>query len=282
VGFDAADVLRLWAMMRRPESNRARGFADEIGRLTVDSLVDAYRHDLMVAPRRPESGRRYLVGTHGGRPVSADHTNRNEEHLALALWNQCAHGLRLLLRPMSLRLQLIDYQVPLKAVRSDRIGKLDLLGLFDDRRLCLVELKAPKDRGDSPLRALLEALSYAAVIEANRKALDAELRERHAGGIQNAPVVLVLGPEAWWGAWQGCVSAGNWIPPFASICDQLSRRLGMEVAFGALAPWSPQDLRYGLHGEAPSLSRFPDIVAVEGLPCVSPLDTTVAARASGA
>lgn len=256
--------------MRRPELKRVRGLADEIARLSLDSLVEAYRHDCVVAPRRPESGKRYLVETHDGRPRSGAFTNRNEEHLALALWNDCAQGAGLFLQPTGLRLHLVDYQVPLKAAQSDRVGKLDLLGLLDDGTLCLVELEAPGERGDSPLLALLEALSYAAVVEANRNALDAELREKFPEATGDTPVVLLLGPEAWWRAWQRCAPAGEWIPRLARVCDELSRRLGLKIACGALAPCDPKDLRHGLHGEPPSLGQVPEVVAVDGLPHVPP------------
>jgi hypothetical protein len=178
-----------------PGAEASPGLADEIARLSLDSLVEAYRHDCVVAPRRPESGKRYLVETHDGRPRSGAFTNRNEEHLALALWNDCTQGAGLFLQPTGLRLHLVDYQVPLKAAQSDRVGKLDLLGLLDDGTLCLVELKAPGERGDSPLLALLEALSYAAVVEANRNALDAELREKFPEGRGTPPWSCCWGPK---------------------------------------------------------------------------------------
>jgi hypothetical protein len=71
------------------------------------------------------------------------------------------------------------YPVPLKAQSSDAIGKIGAVGLLDDAIVCVLELKAPAARGDSPLRALLEGLSYAVVVDANREDFDAELHQRH-------------------------------------------------------------------------------------------------------
>ena len=100
--------------------------------------------------------------------------------LALSAW--CARGGRLV-GPGGGPFRVVAYQVPLKARRSDPVGKVDGVALLGDGRCCLVELKAPSGRGDSPLRALLEVLSYAAVIDANRAAFDKELVGFHPGAI---------------------------------------------------------------------------------------------------
>ena len=81
-----------------------------------------------------------------------------------------------LVLPDASKIRMIDYQTPLKARRGDRTGKIDGAGLLPDKSLCLMELKAPKKGyGDSPLRALLESIAYAAVVEENHAQFVEEL-----------------------------------------------------------------------------------------------------------
>ena len=46
------------------------------------------------------------------------------------------------------------------------VGKVDLLGLLSTGECCVLELKAASG-SDTPLKAMLEALGYAAIVEAN-------------------------------------------------------------------------------------------------------------------
>lgn len=54
--------------------------------------------------------------------------------------------------------KIIDYQTPLKNVRSDRAGEIDVLALKDDM-LSIIELKKPNSR-ETLLRCILEAYTY--------------------------------------------------------------------------------------------------------------------------
>ena len=135
--------------------------------LPLDVLVGAYLKQVVTAPRRT---RGYFVG-HDGTTPSQGKSNRSEEHLAMALFRAGQMAL-----PDGERLRWLDYQFPLKAKRSDQgIGKIDLLGLTDEGRLCVVELKTARSTED-PRIALLQGLAYAAIVEANleRIAMDGE------------------------------------------------------------------------------------------------------------
>ena len=74
-------------------------------------------------------------------------------------------------------IELLDYQVPLKARRSDAgVGKIDIFGLNDSAIPVVIELKVlGKGTPDTPLRALLEGLAYAAIVEANESAFRSEI-----------------------------------------------------------------------------------------------------------
>src|SRR5262245_18122017 len=171
-------------------------------------------------------------------------------------------------------MRLIGYQVPLKARRIDAIGKIDLLGLLDDGRVCVIELKAPDGCGDSPFRALIEGLSYAAVLEANRAAFNEEVLARYPDAADKTPlVVVVLGPTSWWQAWEHSKPAGSWKHPFNALCTALQARLGVTIACVALDGYDRSRLTLGLNRQAPKLPSIPALVDVARLPTLRGTDT---------
>jgi hypothetical protein len=124
--------------------------------------VSNYRLEMTHAPHRRAVNRPYLVDLHGGVPSTGEHTSRHEEHLALALFNDYHipnAGLRM---PDSVEVQLVTYQMPLQASRRDvGVGKVDLFGITAAGQATVIELKGAGGN-DTPLRALLEGLAYAA------------------------------------------------------------------------------------------------------------------------
>jgi hypothetical protein len=108
---------------------------ERLRHVNADGLAIGYHCLCAHAPRRAQ---RYLSPQHFGITSSGDRSNRIEEHLAAGLFLR-----RELILPNGERLRLIDYQLPLKSVRADRgIGKIDLLDLYDDGTLAVVELKS--------------------------------------------------------------------------------------------------------------------------------------------
>ena len=103
-------------MTRIREARDVKGlslFADACDRLNGRELAEAYRSEGVDAPRRWDSDKLYLTQTRNGIPGTGDFTNRNEEHLAIAIFN--AHrppndGVRL---PNSRKLQILDRTFPL-------------------------------------------------------------------------------------------------------------------------------------------------------------------------
>jgi hypothetical protein len=236
-------------MATHPDHNAASRFKDACAQLDVPDLVAGYEELVATAPHRHDADRLYFVG-HDGRPSSGSHTNRIEEHLAIALVNDHPHWAI----PERASVDLIDYQVPLKAHRSDvGVGKIDLFGLTDSGVPTVIELKVlGKDRADTPLRALLEALSYAAIIEANAPAIESEISTntgRTTGS--GRPDLLVVAPSDYWGYWANKATADAWIESFGVLADGLSQGLGVDI--GLLSIGSPE-LELGLDGERPHIN----------------------------
>ena len=154
-----------------------RHLADSIQRVDVVAVCREYDQLRKRAPSRSARNKRYFVG-HDGRPQAKYPASPSEKHLAIALWRLKAQWPR----AGGGWLRLLDYQFPLKASRSDTgLGEVDLLGVTDQGRLVVIELKVRRkdgSRGDTPLLALMEGLRYAAVVHANHGAIAAEARER--------------------------------------------------------------------------------------------------------
>lgn len=261
------DVPLLWKRKDDKAICNATGFADALAALDVETLVQEFEHDRRVAPRRHLRGKTYLIPGHSGVPSTKKESNRLEEHLVLAMFN--ASKTEPLVRPHDGRsLTTIEYQVPLYARSGDPTGKIDALALLDDKRLCLVEVKCPP-RGpkESPARALIELVSYHAVVQANLETFLGELKSHHRAPDVSAPMIgLILGPRWWWTAWGECKAAGDWKPAFAQLCDALGNAVGLSVSCAALEDLTPEHVVFGLGGTAPRFVVTPTLGDVEGLP----------------
>lgn len=236
------------------------------------NLFDEYERLRGCAPRRSERGKRYFVGHAGviSSPDDADKSNRKEEHLAIALrnlkgrWPHSGGGW----------FRLLDYQVPLKARRSDkRIGKVDLLGVTDRGRLMVIELKVkPRsngNRGDTPLLALMEGLRYAAVVEANRRVIADEAADRFKMNITDEPpIVQILAPRDWWKGWFELSDptrrdTGEWEPTFARLTTDIEEgRLGVSVECVALDDIEDGGITFGANCRTPTLGHTPALYPV--------------------
>ena len=96
--------------------------------------------------------RTYKTPGHDGRVDNPD-SPRREEVLAKSLFRREVGALG----------RVLDYQVPIKNVRDDAAGKVDLVS-DDGEHFYLLELKKP-DTGETLLRCVLEILTYRAQID---------------------------------------------------------------------------------------------------------------------
>jgi hypothetical protein len=93
-------------------------------------------------------------------------------------------------------LQLLDHQFPLKNVRRDKIGKIDLIGVTGRVELTLIELKVAEST-ENPRIALLEVLGYWAVVHGNFARINDELKNRARGFGR----LLIVAPPEYWRRW---------------------------------------------------------------------------------
>ena len=208
-----------------------------------------YSVEVSSAPRRHSRGKKYFLDEHTGHPCSGPSSNRLEEHLAIALWH-CFRGRQMAL-PNGGEMVFVDYQVPLKALRSDLgIGKIDLFGTVDVSSSCsgrVCELKI--GHRDTPLKAILECLTYRAIAEANLADISDELGKRLTD-----LECLVLAPVEYWSWFASERSAGNWTAEIKSLLERIEADLGIKCSLLALenCQWT-----VGLNGDAPLLSYTP-------------------------
>ena len=105
----------------------------------------------------------YRMSGHDGIPDNP-HSNRTEELIAMAIMRQGT---------LPLVGQILDYQTPLKNVRKDKAGKIDLLA-YDGKTLRILELKEP-DSDETMLRCVLEGYTYLKTADTAKLLADFEL-----------------------------------------------------------------------------------------------------------
>lgn len=228
---------------------RARGSSARIG--LVNELLDANLREMFdaergAAPRRGDRGLSYLQD-HDGIPSTGEATSRGEEHLAIALFNRFGLGSTGLSVGATERIRLADYQVPLKARQSDAVGKVDLLGVDEIGRICVIELKAAES-AEPPIRAVLEAWSYAAMLAANLDTLVREFAARRVTVPTAAPRVVVWAPETYWRA------HAHGLSDLAPLLNRIVTASGIAISLQSLGQVSVQ---YGLLRTRPTLIGTP-------------------------
>jgi hypothetical protein len=251
----------LIALATDRELTAGRRFGEACTRLTQEDLVQAYQTEMENAPQRASVGKSYFVETHEGIPSTGADTKRHEEHFALAIFNQHRPPNAGLQLPDGEELHILDYQLPLKAKRSDTgVGKVDLFGVTASGQATLIELKAAGG-GDSPLRAALEGLAYAAIIQANLTTIRKEAQQRYSLTINmDVPRLIVMAPEEYWLGFRARLVPRGWQDQLLAVADRILQGTGVAVGFVALrnCPFV-----HGLAGTRPVLDG--DLVCLPAL-----------------
>jgi hypothetical protein len=244
----------LVALYSTPEVNRITGFASATSQLSAEKLAAQYLELRAIAPCRHREGKRYFQ-VRPGITSSDQHSNRREEHLAVALRNTFSGNNPMLLDNGQI-LSILDYQTPLKERQDDKgVGKVDLFGIIDETLPCVIELKVPATHdsvSDTPLRAFLEALACCAVIEANSSDISAEATTLFDMRLAHGrPALCLLAPDSYWLAWLEHPGAGAWWSQLEKLALDIEAILGLESHFVAL-----QDAGFemGLGGKPPRLT----------------------------
>jgi hypothetical protein len=218
-------------LRRKGRAARISYFVEEARTIDFAVLADEYSSLRATAPRRT---RNYLEPARSSR--ASESVSRSEERLAARL---VLSGKHLLLRDQN-AIRPIDFQVPLKAVLADAlVGKIDLVGVSD--RLVVIELKVARTGGggDTPLNAILEALSYAAIVEANYQRFVFDCRAWDLRPTYPRPGLLVLGDVGFWKYWDYTPAARGWRSALTELIAGLDESIGLSASLAALPDdWS--------------------------------------------
>ena len=116
----------------------------------------------------------YKVKTHDG-IIKNEESNREEEIIAMQLFDLSQNKGKV----FDIIGKIIDYQTPLKNVRGDKVGKIDLLAYNEKenpKTLRILELKRP-DSKETMLRCVLEAYTYLKIVDKTKLLKDFGLPE---------------------------------------------------------------------------------------------------------
>jgi hypothetical protein len=234
-----------------PRARRASDFRALAAELTAPRLAEAWAAELAAAPHRSESGRKHFVA-YSRRLAAERKPARDAEHLSLALVEYCRRmGRPLPLPDGSGSIEPVAAQVALDAVGGAAagegasearvsVGRADLVGLGPDDRLAIVQVRylppgaTRAGTGDTPLRALLEALALAAVASANRASLGAEIQAVCGRAPSEAPpLVAVLASPRYWELCRKreAQKGAAWIREIERFARELGEATGVTLCF---------------------------------------------------
>ena len=148
-------------------------------------LKNIYLFDYIKPITREKS---YKVDSHDGKNKDND-SNREEEKIAMKLFVLSQNQGKV----FDIIGKIIDYQTPLKNVRGDKAGKIDLLAYNENEKtLRILELKRP-DSKETMLRCVLEAYTYLKVVDKAKLLKDFGLPENTK--IKACPFVFYDGEQ---------------------------------------------------------------------------------------
>ena len=123
-------------------------------------LKNIYLFDYIKPITREKS---YKVDSHDGKNKDND-SNREEEKIAMKLFELSQNQGKV----FDIIGKIIDYQTPLKNIRADKAGKIDLLAYNEEEKILrILELKRP-DSKETMLRCVLEAYTYLKVVDKDK------------------------------------------------------------------------------------------------------------------
>lgn len=215
------------------------GMAEAIDRINQTKLFEEYYGTQEIAPKRGENPKLEIFqSSHKGILPSKD--GDFERHLEGALWNQGM--VKIFPQTSNGDIQLLDYQFPLNDQQRGPNLKVDLVGVSTGGgNFTVIELKVSDSKGkvnDSPLSALIQALGYTAIIEANlefiKVALDRKREENpnderwHIPSLDDKLGIMLLAPCGWW--FETFNNYGeNWKQKFNDLRVSIKEVLGIET-----------------------------------------------------
>ncbi len=232
------------------EVRKAAGFRAAATDLTGEALSVHYEAETANAPRRADAGRKYFVA-YNSRLAAERKAGRDDEHLSLALAEYCARESAALELPDDAgSVSFVQAQVPLKSAAEDKskgdadpnkgVGRIDMLGVGNEDRLVVAQVRylapsASRGRtGDTPLRALLEGLSAAAIAQANLAALREEITAKSGRSVNDEPpLLLIIGSPRYWELCRKreAQKGAAWIKEMERLANEIEEANGVSVVF---------------------------------------------------
>ena len=159
--------------------------------LNLGELTSAYYQTTVRAPQRALRPDPYLMPTHDGR--GGTNIKSREKVAAKPIFD---HGRPLAIGDESV---VVDYEVPLAARQADDgVGDIDLLGVGPTLgRPWIIELKVGSNT-EPPYSALLQALRYSAMLDANRRQISVEVKTRTRVDLAWPAVLAVAADQEYW------------------------------------------------------------------------------------
>jgi hypothetical protein len=254
---------------------QAKGFRNAAAELSGEKLDELYQVEVANAPRRHEAGKKYL-GVRTGRTPTGPQAGKDDRHLALAIHAWSKAGGDAIELPSGDKLTVVDCLVPLRTAAPDRakgdadpnkgVEDIDLLALLPDERPAVVRTKflAPDatrgGAGDTPLRALLSGLAQAAMLDANREAVRAEIEQATGRTTSDeAPALIIAASPRYWEICRKreAQKGAGWIRELERLGREIAEQIGVEVFFLGLAVGA--DPAWTYEDDGPLLAAPPDL-----------------------
>ena len=155
---------------------------------------------------------------------------------------------------------MLDYQFPLQASRQDKkTGPIDLFGRNERHQFVVIEAKY-KGNPETPLNALVQALRYTAIVQANLDVIRQEAREEI---LDEVPQIQLLATKSWWDSWLQPepgrrATICEWEEKFTILLADIKEELAIDTVCYALKDLSEEVLDRIKKDTKPEIPRDQD------------------------
>ena len=145
--------------------------------IIAEEILKNLNHLEQIEPKTRQSS--YKIESHRklAKDSRPENSNQDEKWLAKSMYGKSYTGIG----------KIIDFQVPLKDIKDDKLGEIDLLAHNKDtNEVYILELKKPQSP-ETLLRCILEVYTYSKIVDQNRLLKDFNLE---GNNIRKAVVIF--------------------------------------------------------------------------------------------